>query len=377
MEPEIYLADVASELAPDAQILAHASGYVSITLGDKSAEFNLGRAQYDDFADSLTRHEGSPYCENLKRDLRIKLACVLLETDISPDLELSTLLTTGGDDWPDGREVDVEIANPLAHTLASGLEALYEGLTTLVAGSPVDVPAIEEDAANIHYLIKYYEESGSLSSKQASKGSLAYIKAAAICAVHRLEKQRSGTQVLRIKSALNKKIATLLDLLVDVPYAQIAAPECVKEYLQLEQLQTAAQATPVPRLESILPAGADKLEDQLRRLGPSFLRRRQGAWNAFRSDNPDRLSQSANSMVELLDGVIGHLCENTSLSDFLAARFGRKDESQWVVATRKWISETKSNLHRVKHHDDYSSQQVVESLMKSAESIMELLLGTE
>ena len=79
-------------------------------------------------------------------------------------------------------------------------------------------------------------------------------------------------------------------------------------------------------------------------------------------------------MVELLDQVIGRVCENTELADFLKNKYQTHEETKWVDATRKWISETKDNLHRVKHHTDYQSERLTEALLNSAESVMLVIL---
>src|SRR5207244_11497835 len=42
---------------------------------------------------------------------------------------------------------------------------------------------------------------------------------------------------------------------------------------------------------------------------------------ALLSNNPDRLSQAANSMVELLDQVISQVCEGTDLAAYLKAKY--------------------------------------------------------
>lgn len=115
----------------------------------------------------------------------------------------------------------------------------------------------------------------------------------------------------------------------------------------------------------------DKLLDQL---DPRLRRRREGAWDALRSDNPDRLSQAANSMVELLDQVIGQVCKNTDLPTFLTTKYQTHQKTEWVDASRKWIGLTKDNLHSAKHHVDVQSEQLTKTLLTTAESIILMIL---
>ncbi len=116
-----------------------------------------------------------------------------------------------------------------------------------------------------------------------------------------------------------------------------------------------------------------KLDGFLDRLDPRLRRRRDGAWAALGSDNPDRLSQSANSMVELLDQVIGQVCRGIDLATFLKNKYPNQ-KTEWVGATRQWIGRTKDNLHSAKHHVDIQSEQLTKALLTTTENILLLIL---
>jgi hypothetical protein len=58
----------------------------------------------------------------------------------------------------------------------------------------------------------------------------------------------------------------------------------------------------------------------------------------------------------------------------LRKKLGSSAASDFVLVTRRWIGETKSNLHRVKHHTDAQSAQLIEELLKNAESILRIIL---
>jgi hypothetical protein len=372
--PDEFLAEIVSQFAPAAQVLFHPSRELTVTDHLTSARISFSRGEIDDLAEALKRPTGTAYFANLERHIRIRVAISLMRSGITPDLRLAEELMRGGDEWPANKFVDIALLNPFAQIIVGGMRSLHEALTTLIANSPIEVPAIAEDAANVHYLIKYYEEAANLSSPRVGKENLGYIKGAAICAIALLEEKRRATRIDRIKAAINQQIVSISEWVEDDPYAKIQTPQCVIEYIQAAHTPERTRVE-VPRLDTMLATSSDRLDEYLEALGPQFTRRRQGAWEAFRSDNPDKLSQASNSMVELLDKVLGRLCEGTTMEKFLVERFGDSDEHKWVEATRKWISETKSNLHRVKHHDDYTSAKLIESLMKSAENVMELLLA--
>ncbi len=115
----------------------------------------------------------------------------------------------------------------------------------------------------------------------------------------------------------------------------------------------------------------DKLLDFL---DPSLKFKRIGAWQTFNSENPDRLSQASNSMVELLDKVIGKLCQNISFAEFLKQNFESDKEIKWAESMRKFVGNTKSNLHRIKHHDEYKDIIMVETLLSVAEKLIHFLI---
>jgi hypothetical protein len=92
----------------------------------------------------------------------------------------------------------------------------------------------------------------------------------------------------------------------------------------------------------------------------------------LQSDNPDRVSQATNSMVEVLNQVIDRVRGAKEFKDHLTDRF--PEQAGVVLATRKWITEVKNGLQGVKHHTAEQSPQVAEDLMHQAEWIVNLLL---
>lgn len=118
-----------------------------------------------------------------------------------------------------------------------------------------------------------------------------------------------------------------------------------------------------------------KIDELLDQIDLDLKNKRIGAWLAFQSDNPDRLSQAANSMVELLDKVIGLICKDATLSEYLERRFESDKESKWVDTARKFIGDTKSYLHRVKHYNRYQNESMVETLLTVTERLIHLLLS--
>jgi hypothetical protein len=109
------------------------------------------------------------------------------------------------------------------------------------------------------------------------------------------------------------------------------------------------------------------LRDQINVVG-----RRQGARAVLRSDNPDRVSQAANSMVDVLDQVIDRVRGTKEFADYLAERFPK--HAAGISAQRTFITTVKSSLHTVKHHTQEQPPELAEHLMEVAESIIRMLL---
>lgn len=159
----------------------------------------------------------------------------------------------------------------------------------------------------------------------------------------------------------------------DDPFGDISLPEAMHDYVILQRAVNASK-TPIYVREIVPDKKQAKLDELLNRLDPRLKRRRAGAWKALRSDNPDRLSQAANSMVELLDQVIRQVCKDTDLPDYLREKYQTRQSTEWVGATRKWIGQTKNNLHSAKHHVDDQSEELTKTLLTTVENIILVIL---
>src|SRR5258708_946584 len=125
-------------------------------------------------------------------------------------------------------------------------------------------------------------------------------------------------------------------------------------------------------------AAASELDDVLRSVNPRLVDRRNGAWQTLNSDNPDAVSQAVNSMVEVMGEVISFVRKragNPPLKDILPTILSSEGQSDWVLATHKWISETKSALQSVKHNTAAQSKHIASAVMTAAELVVLILLA--
>lgn len=268
---------------------------------------------------------------------------------------------------------DVVITGDFADYIHNGLVDLGKGLNRLLSEVSIEVPEISKDIERIDSLIDYYKEEGNFSSRGASYNSLSFLKSGVVVFLSSLEAERDTTSIVRIKEAFNTKIVNIAKIIQAYPFDDIDIAKCAIDYLQNEGSE-AILVSSVSDSEKLAPFQTGDIGTLLKVLGPEFEKKRIGAWETLESSNPDKLSQAANSMVELLDKVISNICGEEQFSEVLTSKFGSDNEKKWVDATRAWISQTKSNLHRVKHHSDYKSENMTRTLMQSAESIIYLLL---
>lgn len=144
----------------------------------------------------------------------------------------------------------------------------------------------------------------------------------------------------------------------------------------MAESESSAQQVEV-EIESI-----DRLDNLLYKIHPSFVGKRKGAWQAFMSDNPDKQSQAANSMVELLDHVLGKVLGDKQLKVYLLekhfpeeVRIYQEKQYEWVKKTCSWIGSTKDNLHSIKHSIHTRPEEFTETLLITVERILLIVLS--
>ncbi|HKZ74802.1 MAG TPA: hypothetical protein VJ011_12100 [Steroidobacteraceae bacterium] len=239
--------------------------------------------------------------------------------------------------------------------------------------SGIRIPEVEAEQEHIDSLISFYNEHGHLNSRGVPIESLSYLKAAALCVILEKEAAKRKAAVPRVRKAIDSDIYRIVSKMRDDPLRDIKLPQAMHDYV-IQQGGEPTPQTPSYVRESAPSSEQNKLDMLLDRLDPRLKKRREGAWQTLRSTNPDRLSQAANSMVELLDQVIGQTCKGAELSTYLQKKYETHQKTEWIDATRRWIGKTKDNLHSTKHHVDSQSEQLTKSLLTNAETIMLILL---
>ncbi len=372
-----YVSNLISGLLPTAEIRFalqhHVEYHFIIGVENNNIDVYFGRDVMDDFEAALEKYRDTNYYHTLENRIKFQIYVLLGKEGLLSDFDISSEILNEKGEWIEYRKVDVEFEEWFCEIMYEGLKLLSNFLDTILSGTSVEIKEMEAEKVFTDDLIKYYEDNKHLRSSGAEIQNLSFLKAAAVCMIIEKEISRKETTIPRLRKGYDKKIYDIVSEIRQDSFKDIKLPECIYDYAAqrktgMEDKQKIQEMRPTIGVEN------SKLDQLLEKLGPRLRERREGAWLTFRSGNPDRLSQSANSMVELLDQVISQVCRDTELAVFLKSKYQTHEDTKWVDATRKWISETKSNLHRVKHHVDYQSEKLTEGLLTSAESIMLVIL---
>ncbi|MCD6360973.1 MAG: hypothetical protein J7M38_08910 [Armatimonadetes bacterium] len=344
-----------------------------INIQGQNIDLQFNRGIMDDFEIAIKEHKDTDYYFNLENSVKFKIYVLLGSRGFIPDFEVSSEFLNEKGQWLERYSVNVSFDERICEALYGGLRKLAEFLRQVLKDHKSGLRDMRAEKEYIDSLVQYYEKHGHLSSEGVGVESLGFLKAAAVCEIIEKEKEKMQTDIPRVKKEIDKQIYSIVESLREAPFPGIRLPECIRDYNIAAKKRNDISVSVQPKAMAGKHLN-NKLDALLDNLNPNLKNKRIGAWMTFESDNPDRLSQSANSMVELLDKVIGQVCQEKELPEYLKEKYGTKEETQWLYATKKWISETKSNLHRVKHHADYKAEILALSLLENAESIMLVIL---
>jgi hypothetical protein len=339
-----------------------------IELNDKKFDIEFGKARMDNFESAIENYSETSYYYELEKEIKFRIYETLGSNGLITDFEVSReLINEIEDRWKEGDSLyPVSLNQKMNESIFNGLNKLSDFLTYLITEHKIKRADIMAAKKGIDNLIAHYIKYNNLCDR-ASIDNLGLLKAAAVCEITHKEKERSQNSIPIVKSELTKGIFEIVSIIREEPFRRIKMPSFVADYSVAQKGEN---------ITNIKAKRTDDLDAMLDRLDLNLKNKRIGAWDTFGSNNPDRLSQAANSMVELLDKVIGILCGNMEFNEYLKKRYG-VEEIKWIGVQRKSISETKAKLNRVKHHTNYTDEPIAEGLLVSAEAIMKALLATE
>jgi hypothetical protein len=273
-------------------------------------------------------------------------------------------------DWMHQVRCPTSFTDEEAKELFLGLSELDTSLRMTLDAADVDLPEVSAELRVVESLIQFYNRARHLNDQAAEGESLSFLKAAAMVSIIRLSSVKAQVASPRAKAALDRKIYELVQRFwVAHPLNKIKLPEAVHDLVRQKGLKfIRAIAAPPPAHSSKFDVGT-----LLGNLDPRLKDRWRGAWEALQSNNPDKVSQAASSMVEVVDQVIDTVRGTEEFKDYLESRFPMETET--AIAVRNLISKLKSALHKVKHETTEQSPEVAERLIHQGEWLITLLLG--
>jgi hypothetical protein len=370
-----YIADFVRSLLPDARLEWAGVENLAITNGDARVIARFGHSELEDLERVLEGDLPVRYSKGIKNDFHFHIYLVLSGERMLPaDVKISTAMLSDERDWlPECVLREPRFDTKLARYLYQGLKTLATSLASTLEAD-VDLPEVQRELDVVNGLAGYYEKHKHLNDRDVSRLSLSYLKAAAVCAIIDLEDKRSKTPLQRLRDAYNEEICSIVQYFRADPLKRIKLPPAIYDLTAVQAHSRENLLLPLHPAREERQTDQIKLDRLLTQLSPRLKERRIGAWEALRSDNPDRLSQAANSMVEVLDQVIAQKCKEMSLDSFLEAKYSSHRQTDWVERTRAWIGGTKTSLQGTKHETNAQSERLTEELLRSAESIMSVIL---
>lgn len=367
-----YILNFIKCLVPDALIQQVQNFTFRINIHEYRTDVRFDQSEMEDFEIALEQLPNTNYFYTLENRTKFRILIALGEKGLIPRHQISSDLLQEKGEWLKNKRTSVSFD-------AEFCAILYEGLNLLsvflgeVLSSGQKLPEMEEEKRIVDNLKECYEKESHLSSEGAEIESLSYLKAAAMCVIMEKEKAKRAAKIPRVIKAIDRELYSIVSKIRRDPFRDIKLPEVIRDYAFHQGTANTTNTLSYVR-EVVSDEEKRKLDGLLDRLDPRLRRRREGAWEALHSENADRLSQAANSMVELLDQVIGQVCKNTDLATFLTNKYQTHQETEWVDATRQWIGKTKSNLHSAKHHVDRQSEQLTKQLLTTSEIILLVIL---
>ncbi len=311
-----------------------------------------------------------------------------------PNLRMSAVILDDKRDWLTSVRLITQFDGELALRIYEELQIL-EAYLNRTLHDHGEIAALRGDLEVVQSITNHYRTKGHLNNEIAGRDSLSFLKAAAVLAIINLEKKIDSTGAERVKNNYRDEILSIVQVFESHPYDQIKLPSALYDYLAdargsgTDPVQVdlaglvggdikhrSGEAGSVQGV-GVATSIATDIDELLRSLDPRLIDRRRGAWQALESENPDGVSQAASSMVEVLGRVIELARQGAGqeLKDLLAAKLDSEGQVDWVQATRVWITQTKDNLQRLKHHPAAQSKEFARRLMLAAELVIQVVLN--
>jgi hypothetical protein len=355
-----------AKMLPAATIVRGAGPFeLSASVAAEREVLRLDEPMLEDLEAALEGRQPAKYINGQIRDATLRALVALGKSGMAPHVDLSNQLLREDLDWRVRCRLDLSLSQEVAAKLHEKLLAL-KAVATKLLQSDLNLPDVEKEREILDSLVSHFEQHKTLNERGVSAESLGYLKAAAYLWVRELESTKRSERSERVKVQRSIGYFEVIEQFwLLTPFDRIALPHIVHDYIAYEGSTDVGTG-----VDSQGPS--INIGPLLRILDRRLEERWRGAWEALKSDNPDNVSQAANSMVEVLDQVIGHVCGGREFKDVLAERYEKQKDV--VLHQRAYISSLKSALQSVKHETNAQPRSMAEDLFHAAEGIIRTLL---
>jgi len=338
---------------------------IEVRSGDQRKTLTYSSDQLDDLEGALTNGAlPKRYRNGIVRDMKLRSLVAIGREGMAPDVDILKLILNEDLEWKNALIWGVQFDTKTSKNLYQGLKSL-DSVAEKLTDSGIHLPDVEKEREVMRSMINFYEKQKHLNSPEVRAESFSYLKAAALCWLLDVEQQKASTPSARLRRAHSIRLYDILEQFWLLnPFDRIKLPPIIQDYIAQRTQDSKIIATElVPSLD---------IGPQLKRLDPRLEERWHGAWKALQSDNPDKVSQAANSMVEVLDQVIAKICDGKEFKEVLAERFPKQQDL--IASQRGFISALKQSLHAVKHETNAQTATTAQDLIHFSEGIIRMLL---
>lgn len=370
-----FIADFAKSLLPRAEI---AFGHGQLRVANEGKHFSVPftREDLDDLEPVLDGDLPTKYSDGMKSAVQMQIYLAFFREGMTPNVKFSKVMLEEKRDWTNAIRAGTHFDDKLAARLYHGLQTLDSYLDQTLQKHG-EIEGVRKDLESIRGLTTWYQDNKNLHCGMLDREALSLLKGAAVMAIMELEDKKGTSSAKRVIGSYDSDILSIVQEFESRPYDRIKLPAVLFEYLD-DNIPAPRTSVPVSVETRSMVAAASDLNDLLRLVNPRLVDRRRGAWQTLNSDNPDAVSQAVNSMVEVMGEVISFVRQragNLPLKDILPTILSSEGQSDWVLTTHKWISETKSALQSVKHNTAVQSRHIASAVMTAAELVVLILLA--
>ena len=368
-----FITDFAKSLLPRAEIV-FSHEQLKVANEGKRISVPFSREDLDDLEPVFDGDLPTKYSDGMKTAIQWQIYMRFFHEGMIPSVRLSKVMREEKRDWINAVRACTHFDDKLAARLYQGLQRLESYLDHTLQQHG-EIQGVRKDLEAIRALTTWYQNNNHLHCGMLDREALSFLKGAAVLAIMELEDKKGTSGAKRVTETYDTDMLSIVQEFESRPYDQIKLPAVLFEYLN-DNVPTAR--TPAPAVSQPTVAAASDLDELLRSINPRLADRRRGAWQTLNSDNPDAVSQAVNSMVEIVSEVISFVRKRGGgqpLKDILPTILSSEGQSDWVLTTHKWISETKSALQSVKHNTGAQPKHIARAVMTSAESVVLMLLA--